>query len=250
MFFSSVRICPFHPFQPVRVDLEVCQFLSENSRGCSMPVNWQFCLRCYVSFRGCTFGQTLKTQTWWIGPLKDMFLRCHVNQPLLQTGWGSRYLGRFVYYNSDSIFYLKSTLGPYKRTSMFELATRSHLIFWCKPWTTCNRTFCRLTRRSHSAKPSHVKPHIRHLDFIMGCLGHLVYSFVMMLVVNILGSVCMLTVSVQIKAFFLPPFSVTPHERLTHRHWFGLFYGKFHPTTGFHCDPGVLFDGTSTSDFE
>ena len=63
MFFSSVRICPFHPFQPVRVDLEVCQFLSENSRGCSMPVNWQFCLRCYVSFRGCTFGQTLKTPT-------------------------------------------------------------------------------------------------------------------------------------------------------------------------------------------
>ena len=85
-FFSSVRICPFHPFQPVRVDLEVCQFLSENPRGCSMPVNWQFCLRCYVSFRGCTFGQTLKTPTWWIGPLKDMFLRCHVNQPLLQRG--------------------------------------------------------------------------------------------------------------------------------------------------------------------
>ena len=89
---------------------------------------------------------------------------------------------------------------------MFELATRSHLIFWRKPWTTCNRTFCRLTRKSHSAKPSHVKPHIRHLDFIMGCLRHLVYSFMMMLVVNILGSVCMLTVSVQIKAFFLPPF--------------------------------------------
>ena len=107
MFFSSVRICPFHPFQPVRVDLEVCQFLSENSRGCSMPVNWQFCLRCYVSFQGCTFGQPEDSNLMnWT--LENYFPQAPRESTSPSKGWGSIYLGRFVYYKS--IFYLKSTL--------------------------------------------------------------------------------------------------------------------------------------------
>ena len=147
MFFSSVRICPFHPFQPVRVDLEVCQFLSENSRGCSLPVNWQFCLRCYVSFSGVYLRTDPEDSNLMNWTLENYFPQAPRESTSPSKGWGSIYLGRFVYYKS--IFYLKSTLDH---------ATRSHLISWSKPWTTCNITFCRLTRKSHSAKPSHVKP--------------------------------------------------------------------------------------------
>ena len=73
----------------------------------------------------------------------------------------------------------------------------------------------------------------------MGCLRRLVYS--------IMGTLLFCSAN---QSWFSSTLSVIPRERLAHRHWFGLFYGKSHPRTGFHCYPGVLFDGTSAGDFE